>query len=160
MGLMVRSAALAFALFAGVVVSAGAAASGASDQAGPFEGTFEGTASGAGGTTAPMTLTLVQRGSEVTGTASLGDGLYVTSTRCGGAPVPAGTVQGSGQTLPDDPRHVDVATAISIQGFTVPVSLVGRARRPGLLRARSRRPRGPPADGRRRGAGGLNAAAP
>ena len=95
MGLMVRSAALAFALFAGVVVSAGAAASGASDQAGPFEGTFEGTASGAGGTTAPMTLTLVQRGSEVTGTASLGDGLYVTSTRCGGAPVPAGTVQGA-----------------------------------------------------------------
>jgi hypothetical protein len=126
---VVRSAALALVLLvasaAGVAAGARTAATGASDLAGPFEGTFEGTALGSGGTTAPLTLALTQRGTEVSGTVSLGEGLYVATAACGGAPVPAGTVQGSGQTPPDDLRHVRVQTSLRVQGVAVPVSLAG-----------------------------------
>jgi hypothetical protein len=90
---------------------------------GPFEGTFEGTAYGSQGTSAPLALALTQRGTEVNGTATLGEGLYVTSARCGGAPVPAGTVQGSGQTAAENLRQVRLQTEIQVQGFTVPVFL-------------------------------------
>jgi hypothetical protein len=126
---LVRSVALAAALLAGVapvvVAAAGEVDASASEQAGPFAGTFEGTAFGAGGTSAPLTLSLAQRGTEVSGSATLGEGLYVATARCGGAAVPAGTVEGSGQTAPDDPRHVSVQIAVRVQGVTVPVALSG-----------------------------------
>jgi hypothetical protein len=106
-------------------VEAGAPAAEQAEQAEPFSGTFEGTAFGAGGTSAPLALVLAQRGSEVSGSATLGEGLYVATARCGGATVPAGTVEGSGQTAPDDPRHVSVQTTVRVQGVTVPVALTG-----------------------------------
>jgi hypothetical protein len=97
------------------------------EPAGPFEGTFEGTAYGSQGTSAPLALSLTQRGTggAVTGSATLGEGLYVTSARCGGAPVPGGTVQGSGQTPAEHPRQLWLQTEIQVQGFIIPVSLSG-----------------------------------
>ena len=97
------------------------------EPAGPFEGTFEGTAYGSQGTSAPLALSLTQRGTggAITGSATLGDGLYVTSARCGGAPVPGGTVQGSGQTPAEHPHQLRLQTEIEMQGFIIPVSLGG-----------------------------------
>jgi hypothetical protein len=138
--LLVRSAALAVALAVALLVGVaprwspasgveagalGADQADQADQAEPFTGTFEGAAYGTGGTSAPLALALAQRGTEVSGSATLGEGLYVTTARCGGAAVPAGTVEGRGQTQPDNPRHVSVQTAVRVQGIDVPVSLVG-----------------------------------
>jgi hypothetical protein len=123
---LVRGVALALVSLAwSAAVVAAAPEVGASEQPGPFEGTFEGTAYGAGGTTAPLALTLTQRGAEVNGTAGLGEGLYVATAGCGGAPVPGATVQGSGQTSPDNPNRVTVRSALEVQGFSIPLLLTG-----------------------------------
>jgi len=122
----VRCVALALVSFGWAATIAAAAPEAAvSEQAGPFEGTFAGTAYGAGGTAAPLTLALTQRGTEVSGTAGLGPGLAVATANCGGAPVPAGTVQGTGQTPAENPNHVTVRSAIDVQGVTIPLVISG-----------------------------------
>jgi hypothetical protein len=123
---LARGAALALTAFVCAAVVAGAAPEVPfTEPAGPFEGTFEGTAYGARGTSAPLTLTLTQSGSEVSGTAALGEGLYVTTAGCGGAPVPAGSVQGSGEAAPDQPHRVSIRSAVDLYGISMPYLITG-----------------------------------
>jgi hypothetical protein len=70
-----------------------------------YQGTFTGTATGDSGSSAQLTLNLLQNGAEVSGTATIGEGLMVDTggAVCPGVvSVPSGTidVQGSVSSPP------------------------------------------------------------
>ena len=90
-----------------------------------FDGLFAGTAYGDRGTQAPLSLELSQQGPDVVATATLGEGLYVVTRFCGGATVPAGTVDGNGHVDPDAPGRVWTSASFDVQGFPVRMAIQG-----------------------------------
>jgi hypothetical protein len=114
------SALVALGLFVATTAGAMAAPSSAAAPAGPYEGKFEGTVS-SGGSSAPLSINTTHRGETVAGTASLGQGLVVSTRFCGSAAIPATTRQLSGQTQPGEPRHLAATTTFTAEGIPVTV---------------------------------------
>ena len=91
------------------------------------EGTFEGTILGDGGSSAALSLSLLQESRVVSGTASIDDGLLVDvgGGLCGGVQsVPASTFEISGRTSLDDPRHIETRSTITVNDFPIDVQVV------------------------------------
>ena len=92
---------------------------------GPFEGTFRGTVYGDNGSKAPLTLKLNHRGELVSGTVSLGTGLYVNGGFCGAGYIPASSQVASGKTSAKNPRLLNATTYFKVAGVNVKLFLDG-----------------------------------
>ena len=113
---------LAMLATAGVGMSAAAPeAATSATVVGPYEGTFHGVAQGDRGTTAPIMLELTHRGSQVSGIAALGEGLYVGGGFCGTVNVPATTLRIGGQTVAGNANRLVASPSFDVGGFYVAV---------------------------------------
>lgn len=90
---------------------------------GPFSGLFAGTLLGSGGSSAPVSLELVQTGDSVTGTMNIGQGLVIDGGSCGSQPVPSGMQTAAGRTSSSNPYHLDAGAAFSVQGIAINIDL-------------------------------------
>ena len=94
------------------------------EELGPFTGTFAGTVFGDRESSAPLELTLVQRGRQIEGAAVLGDGLIVSAGGvCGSFPIPAITLNASDELDQANERHLSTTTNVAVSGFEIPVVL-------------------------------------
>lgn len=91
---------------------------------GPYEGTFSGYVYGDKGSRAELTLDLTHRGDLVTGTAELGEGLYVSAGRCGGSMLAPAVQEVRGETLPRNPNMIQAETEFTVSGIKIGVELV------------------------------------
>lgn len=92
----------------------------------PFEGNFEGIVNGDEGSSALLTVDLTQDGSDVSGTATLGEGLLVNvgAGLCPGVQiVPAATLDLDAQTSAGNPRHLEKSTSLVVSGFNIGVNV-------------------------------------
>lgn len=105
--------------------AAGVQVVGAESAATGFNGTFNGTLLGDGGSSAPATLTLAQDGASVSGTITVGQGLWVDGGNCGQTAVPGGTVAAGGQLDPANANRLDASSMFNVQGLAIELSLVG-----------------------------------
>ena len=93
-------------------------------SAGSFNGDFAGTLTSDDGSTAPVSLNLIQTGNTVAGDISIGDGLTIDGGNCGAQAIPAGSRSVSGQTDPSNPNHIEVSAGYEVQGFTITAELI------------------------------------
>lgn len=94
------------------------------DEFGPFTGTFQGTMVGDNDSSAPLELQLVQRGRNIEGAATLGEGLIVRAGGvCGSFPIPAITLNASDQLDQAGERTLSTSTTVTVSGFEIPVEL-------------------------------------
>lgn len=92
----------------------------------PFSGTFAGIVYGDNGSSAPLTLTLTQRGNTVEGTAVIGDGLEVNAGGfCGTAVVPATSATANGTTTNRQPRHLAANIPFQVSGMDITARATG-----------------------------------
>lgn len=110
-------------IFAVTAVSGVSAAPELSGKVGPYEGTFNGTVYGSNGSEAPFTLVMTDRGGEVSGTAHVGEGLYINGGICGSGFVPATSQAAAGSTVPGKPNQLNATTNFNIEGVPVTVNL-------------------------------------
>jgi hypothetical protein len=68
-------------------------------------------------------LTLVQDGSNVSGTITVGEGLFLDGGNCGETAVPAGTQSASGEVDTTTPNHLDARATFTVQGFIITFDL-------------------------------------
>jgi hypothetical protein len=108
---------LSLLAFGGSATSAEAAA----DVVGPYEGVFRGTAYGDSASRAPLELELMHRGNQVTGTVSIGEGLYVDGGLCGAVNVPAIAQPIAGETLLKDARRLEANPVFDLGNFDLKV---------------------------------------
>lgn len=117
---------LAIAAMATLVVSAEAAATKPPTiSGGIFAGKFEGYLTGDRASRAPITLELTQAGSVVSGDITIGKGLVVDGGVCGVAAVPAGEQSAKGMVSARNPRHLDAAADLTVQGLDIQIELDG-----------------------------------
>ena len=91
---------------------------------GPFTGTFAGTIEGYNDSSASLQLELVQRGRQIEGAATLGEGLVVNAGGvCGSFPIPATTLTARDELDQVDGRHLMTTTTVQISGLEIPVEL-------------------------------------
>jgi hypothetical protein len=95
------------------------------DEPGPFEGIFQGTVYGDKGSKAPISLNLRHRGELVTGTVSIGQGLYIDGGFCGSGYIPASSQVTSGKTSAKNARLLNATTQFKVAGVSVRVLLNG-----------------------------------
>ena len=84
---------------------------------GPYEGSFMGIAYGDEGSRAPLALELTHHGSQVEGTVSIGEGLYVDAGLCGSFDLPAIEADIEGQTLERNPRRLEASPTLDTGAF-------------------------------------------
>ncbi len=95
-----------------------------SGELGPFTGTFAGTVTGENDSSATLQLELVQRGRQIEGTATIGEGLVVEAGGlCGSFPIPATTLSASDELDQVDGRRLSTTSDVEVSGFVVPVEL-------------------------------------
>jgi hypothetical protein len=75
-------------------------------RVGPYEGTFRGVAYGDKGSSAPLSLDLTHRGSQVRGNVYLGEGLHVSAGFCGSVNLPAAGQRIEGETAFWNPKRL------------------------------------------------------
>jgi hypothetical protein len=93
----------------------------------PFTGTFEGVVYGDYGSSAPLTLELTQRGTVVTGTAVIGQGLRLNAGGfCGAADVPAVSATADGNTNRRQPRQLSTTIPFEFSGMTITALAAGQ----------------------------------
>jgi len=100
---------------------------------GPYEGTFRGYISGEKGSRASLTLVLTHRDGIVNGTATIGDGLYVSAGRCGGGNLPGATQYIRGRSVPNNPNKILAQTQFTVSGFDIGVDLESNISRTGKV---------------------------
>lgn len=89
-----------------------------------FSGTFAGTIEGHNGSSAPLELQLEQRGRQIAGTASIGEGLVVSAGGvCGTFAIPATTLRARDELDQVDGRHLLTTTTVQVSGIDIPVEL-------------------------------------
>jgi hypothetical protein len=93
----------------------------ASGVTGPYEGTFRGAAYGDKGSSARLELELLHRGSNVTGTVSIGDGLHVDGGLCGAVDIPALSQSIAGETLGTDAHRMEANPVFEVGGLDLKV---------------------------------------
>lgn len=87
-------------------------------------GTYEGTVYGDGGSSALLRLELVQQGTTIAGTATIGEGLQIDAGGfCGSFAVPATRLQADEELDRADSRHLSTTSNVSVEGFEIPVRL-------------------------------------
>lgn len=87
-------------------------------------GTYEGTVYGDGGSSALLQLELVQQGTVVAGTATIGEGLRIDAGGfCGSFPVPRTRLQADEELDSPNSRHLSATSSVSVEGFEIPVVL-------------------------------------
>ena len=92
----------------------------------PFTGTFAGIVDGDFGSSAPLTLSLTQRGNVVEGTAVIGEGLEVNAGGfCGAAVVPASSATASGTTTNRQPRRLAANIPFEVSGMNITARATG-----------------------------------
>ena len=92
----------------------------------PFTGTFAGTVYGDFGSSAPLTLELVQKGNTVEGTAVIEPGLEVNAGGfCGTAVVPAATATAEGAINRRQPRHLSANIPFTVSGMDITARITG-----------------------------------
>jgi|SwirhirootsSR3_FD_contig_51_6963435_length_698_multi_1_in_0_out_0_1 hypothetical protein len=94
-------------------------------QPGLFAGTFRGTVHSDDGSSAPLELKVTQHGRDLSGIATLGNGLSVDGGFCGSSAIPPTTRQVTGRTQANDPRRISVSSQFDVQGIPVTVALNG-----------------------------------
>jgi hypothetical protein len=94
-------------------------------QPGPFAGTFRGTVHGSDGSSALLQLRITQQSRDLSGIATLGNGLIVNGGLCGSVVVPAATQGVNGRTQANDPRRASIGSRIDAEGVPVSVTLDG-----------------------------------
>ena len=100
-----------------------AAARPGTTSGGLFTGTFEGTLRGDDGSSAPVSLELVQTGRAVTGELAIGQGLTIDGANCGLVEAPSTTQTATGNTTAGAPRKLAAAATFKAQGITVTIDL-------------------------------------
>jgi hypothetical protein len=91
---------------------------------GAFSGTFTGTIEGYNDSSAPLDLQLEQRGRQIAGTASIGEGLVVSAGGvCGTFAIPATTLRARDELDQVDGRHLLTTTTVQVSGIEIPVEL-------------------------------------
>lgn len=116
---------LAVGAILALTLSVAAAPSDKKNNPGPFEGTFQGTVYGDKGSKALLTLNLNHRGELVSGTASLGKGLYIDGGFCGAGYMPASSQVASGKTSAKNPRLLNATSIFKVAGVNVKLFLDG-----------------------------------
>jgi hypothetical protein len=94
-------------------------------QPGPFAGTFRGIVHSDDGSSAPLQLRITQQSRDLSGIATLGNGLNVNGGLCGSAVVPAATQGVNGRTQANNPRRASIGSRIDAEGVPVSVTLDG-----------------------------------
>jgi len=87
-----------------------------------YQGTFTGTATGDSGSSAQLTLNLLQNGTEVSGTATIGEGLMVDTggfVCLGVVSIPSGTIDVQGSVFSQDLRHLEATSSVTAKGLTI-----------------------------------------
>ena len=93
----------------------------------PFTGTFEGIVHGDYGSSAPLTLELIQRGSRVSGKAVIGEGLRLNAGGfCGSAYVPATAASADGSTNRRQPRQLTAQIPFEVSGLNITAQADGQ----------------------------------
>jgi hypothetical protein len=90
---------------------------------GPYEGVFSGYVSSEDGSQAPIALQLTQRGEEVAGVVSLGEGLYVNAGMCGGTNIPSSEQEFAVKTDPGKPDQLSTILTFNVSGYQIGVNL-------------------------------------
>jgi opacity protein-like surface antigen len=91
----------------------------------PFDGTFNGKIYGDKGTSAPISLVLTHKGSEVEGNVFIGEGLYIDGGMCGAGYIPAASQSATGQSSAKNPRHLSANSIFKVSGVNVKLNLNG-----------------------------------
>lgn len=110
-------------LFAVIAVPGASAAPAEASNQGPYEGTFNGTVYAPDGSSAPMSLIMTHRGRAVDGTVFIGKGLTIDAGVCGAAPIPASTVNASGNSSSSNPNLLAASSSFEVSGIDVKVDL-------------------------------------
>jgi hypothetical protein len=91
---------------------------------GAFSGAFAGTIEGHNDSSAPLELQLEQRGRQIAGTATIGEGLVVSAGGvCGTFAIPATTLRARDELDQVDGRHLLTTTTVQVSGIEIPVEL-------------------------------------
>jgi hypothetical protein len=90
---------------------------------GPYEGVFDGYVSSDNGSRAPITLDLTQRGEDVEGVVTLGEGLYVNAGMCGGTSIPTSEQEFAVSTEPGKPDQLSTLLTFDVSGYQIGVNL-------------------------------------
>ena len=114
---------IALITLSAVSVPALAGSSTTGNTTGPYEGVFRGYIYGDKGSRALLTLNLSHEDGVISGTASLGEGLYVSAGRCGGGRLPTAVQAIYGKTLENNPYKVQAGTQFNVSGFKIGVNL-------------------------------------
>jgi hypothetical protein len=120
------SASVILAVIAILVGSLTAQAAGISTTYGPYQGIFSGGVSGDRGSEAPITLDLIQRGEDISGTVSIGEGLYIDGGVCGAVAVPAAEQAVTGKTVKGHPDQLDTKLSFNVSNIKIVVNLASR----------------------------------
>ncbi len=91
----------------------------------PFNGTFNGKIYGDKGTTAPISLVLNHKGSQVEGKVFIGEGLYLDGGMCGAGYIPAASQYATGQSSAKNPRYLTANSSFKVSGVNVNLKLDG-----------------------------------
>jgi len=105
-----------------ICIAQAASASNASASPNPFQGTFTGTAVGDDDSSATLALNLMQNGTNLVGTATIGEGLKVETGGliCPGlVPVPAGAIPVKGSVSVMNPNHLVASSSLVASGLTI-----------------------------------------
>lgn len=114
------SATLAFAASASAAPDIPKAANGK-----PFDGTFNGKIYGDKGTSAPISLVLAHKGSDIEGKVFIGQGLYLDGGMCGAGYIPSASQFATGQTSAKNPSHLIANSVFKVSGVNVRLKLNG-----------------------------------
>lgn len=104
-------------------------------QTGPYNGTFRGYVNGDRGSQAPAVFQLSQNGDLVSGTVSLGEGLYIDGGWCGKGYIPTVTQSGRLHTYPNDPSQIQMITSFKVSNFDIGVTLNSKITTDGTINA-------------------------
>ena len=111
------------AVIAMLVGSLTSKAAGIPSATGPYQGQFTGFVSGDRGSEAPITLDLIQRGEDISGTVSIGEGLFIDGGWCGAVAVPAVEQAVTGKTVKGHPGQLDVELSFNVSNLKIGVNL-------------------------------------
>lgn len=120
------SASVMLSVIAILVGSLTAQAAGITTAYGPYQGMFSGSVRGDRGSRAPITLDLIQRGEDISGTVSIGEGLTIDGGMCGAVAVPAAEQVVSGKTLRGHPDQLDTELSFKVSNIKIVVNLESR----------------------------------
>jgi hypothetical protein len=93
----------------------------------PFDGTFEGVINGDAGSSAVVSIDMTQTGTNLAGTATVGEGLLVDvgGGFCPGVQeVPATTMDLAAETSASNPRHLEESSNLVVRGYTIGIKIV------------------------------------